>query len=110
MSNAHASSTCPSTCPTSTRQAYRPKGAPITLYPTSTEAIEREIIDPLAVFIDNYGLGGRKEVPTYFDVEAIAYRLLTTYTTTPAEVGVAYGLEQVLPDDVFWEICDERAR
>lgn len=47
-------------------------------------------------------------MPIYFDVEAIAYRLLTTYTT--AEGRVAYGLEEALPDDMFWEVCDERAR
>lgn len=94
--------------PNSARQAYGAEGKPITLYPTRTEAIEREIIDLLEVFLESSDLGGRENVPTYFAVDAIADRVLAAHPAPGG--GVAYGLEQPLPYDVLWEICDENAR
>lgn len=84
--------------------------SPVTLYTTLDDAIDREIIDPLAACLEDadYVLPGRGTVEEQFDVEAIADQVLTTYTTSRG--GVAYGMEEDLTDEDFWTIVEDHAR
>lgn len=76
-------------------------------YTTRNEAIEHEIIRPLAVGLEDL-LADGGTVEDYYDIDAIANETITTFIAGGGMV--AYCLSADIYPDLFWEIVDKHAR
>lgn len=78
------------------------------LYTTRNEVIEREIVEPLAVDLDDL-LGDAPDamVRLYYDIDAIADETITTAVTEGGQLR--YCQDPGIDVDLFWEIVERHA-
>ena len=77
------------------------------LYTTRNEAIEYEIIEPLAAGLsDLLAYGGT--VDDYYDIDAIADETITTIVTAGGQLR--YCQDPDIYPDLLWEIVEQHAR